>query len=335
MSNMKKLIESLDALNECPPGMDEGGMPMGSLPAPIDKGNPVTMNVSLNASGKEHVEDLINMMKNAGMSDAKEFGQDDMPALPMRMDMERLRDIVGEPGDEDTDEAYSPGDENAEGVVSNCCGAPVQDEREGTGRCSACGEGCEAVAEESIEEGGMKDQLIKAMEKIAADDSGDTLYKAMTKGAMGPDVQNYLQDMYDDVARDNGLHPDDDHDQIEEKMHELIAADYGMQEWANSPEGSEDDVDYRDQDYMTNMMGDDLHKKKKAYAAAQDGDNAMAVEAIKAQLMKALSEKKKPDANKNGIPDYAEDGKGPNDLAKGKKGGKPKKGKVPPQFKKK
>ena len=45
--------------------------------------------------------------------------------------------------------------------------------------------------------------------------------------------------------------------------------------------------------------------------------------------------KKKPDANDNGIPDYAEDGKGPNDLAKGKKGSKPKKGEVPPQFKKK
>ena len=208
-------MESLDALNECPPGMDEGGMPMGSLPAPMDKGNPVTMNVSLNASGKEHVEDLINMMKNAGMNDAKEVSAD---MMPMRMDMERLRDIVDEPGDEDTDEAYSPGDENAEGMVSNCCSAPVQDERNGTGRCSACGEGCEAVAEEAVEE------------------------------------------------------------------------------WANSPEGSEDDVDYRDQDYMTNMMGDDLHKKKKAYAAAQDGDNAMAVESIKAQLMKALAEKKaKPD----------------------------------------
>jgi hypothetical protein len=59
------------------------------------------------------------------------------------------------------------------------------------------------------------------------------------------------------------------------------------------------------------------------------------IETIKAQLMAALSEKKKPDANKNGIPDYAEDGKGPNDLAKGKKGSKPKKGQVPPQFKKK
>jgi len=232
MSDIKKLMESLDAINECPPGMDEGGMPpMASLPAPEDKGNPVTMNVSLNASGKEHVEDLINMMKNAGMNDAKEVGDMDMPQqLPMRMDMERLRDLVDEPDHE----------------------------------------------HEEIE-----------MEEAPCEECGEA---------------------------------------------PCCCDDTDMEEWANSPEGSEDDVDYRDQDYMTNMMGDDLHKKKKSYAAAQDGDNAMAVEAIKAQLMKALSEKKKPDANKNGIPDYAEDGKGKNDLAKGKK---PKKGEVPPQFKKK
>jgi len=286
MSDIKKLMESLDAINECPPEMGEGGMPpMGSLPAPMDKGNPVTMNVSLNASGKEHVEDLINMMKNAGMNDAKEVSPD---MMPMRMDMERLRDIVDEPK-EDVE----------------------------------------------VEEGGMKDQLIQAMEKIAADDSGELLYKALSKGAMGPDVQNYLQDMYNDVAVDNGLHPDDDHDQIEQKMWDQIEADYGMQEWANSPEGSEDDVDYRDQDYMTNMMGDDLHKKKKAFAKAQDGDNAMAVESIKAQLMKALAEKKKPDADGDGVPDWADKKPGKDDNAGKKKGSKPKKGQVPPQFKKK
>ena len=79
-------------------------------------------------------------------------------------------------------------------------------------------------------EGAMKDELIKAMEKIAADDSGDLLYKALSKGAMGPEVQKYLQDMYDDVAIDNGLHPDDDHDQIEQKMWDQIEADYGMGE---------------------------------------------------------------------------------------------------------
>lgn len=80
--------------------------------------------------------------------------------------------------------------------------------------------------------------------------------------------------------------------------------------------------------------GDDLHKEKGSYPATAGGDNPMK---IKETLWKALNEKKKkkPDANKNGIPDYAEDGKGPNDLAKGKKkGSKPKKGVVPPQFQK-
>ena len=227
MSDIKKLMESLDAINECPPGMDEGGMPpMASLPAPEDKGNPVTMNVSLNASGKEHVEDLINMMKNAGMNDAKEVGQD---MMPMRMDMERLRGIVDEPKDEDLEMEEAP--------------------------CEECGESpCSC-------------------------------------------------------------------DEVEE--------------WANSPEGVEGDEDYRDQDYMTNMMGDDLHKKKGAYKAAQDGDNAMAVEAIKAQLMAALQEKKKPDADGDGVPDWADKKPGKDDNEGKKKGSKPKKGEVPPQFKKK
>ena len=59
--NMKKLIESMDRIEEC--GMTE--MPAMAPPAPeMDSGNPVTMSVSLNASGKEHVDDLINMMKN-------------------------------------------------------------------------------------------------------------------------------------------------------------------------------------------------------------------------------------------------------------------------------
>jgi hypothetical protein len=85
------LLENEQITTEC--GMDEG--PMGMPPAPeMDRGNPVTMNVSLNASGKEHVEDLINMMKNAGMGGAKEVSPD---MMPMRTDMERLRDIVDGP----------------------------------------------------------------------------------------------------------------------------------------------------------------------------------------------------------------------------------------------
>ena len=88
---MKKLLESIDAL-EGPMGMPP------SLPAPeMDKGNPVTMSVSLNASGKDHVADLLDMMKNAGMSAAEPVSA---KMLSPRMDMERLASIVGEPQDE-------------------------------------------------------------------------------------------------------------------------------------------------------------------------------------------------------------------------------------------
>ena len=250
MSQMKKLLESLDNLQECPPEMAEGP---GMAPAPMDQGNPVTMNVSLNASGADHVQDLINMMKNAGLNDAKPA---DDAMMPMRQDMERLAAMMDEPGDEDTDEAYSPGDENAEGMVSNCCSAPVQDERNGTGRCSACGEGCEAVAEEAVEE------------------------------------------------------------------------------WANSPDGVEDEPEYSDHEKMTRDLSGGINREKKSFKAAQRGDNAMAVEAIKAQLIAALAEKKKPDADGDGVPDWADKKPGKDDHAGKKKGSKPKKGVVPPQFKK-
>jgi len=117
-------------------------------------------------------------------------------------------------------------------------------------------------------EGAMKDQLIQAMEKIAADDSGDLLYKALSKGAMGPDVQNYLQDMYDDVAIDHGLHPDDDHDEIEQRMWDQIEADYGMGEgnaYANAVRQAKKDGKKKG-DKIQGPDGDEitLEKDKKA-----------------------------------------------------------------------
>ena len=225
----KQTLTESEQLAECPPEMAEGP---GMAPAPMDQGNPVTMSVNLNASGAEHVQDLINMMKNAGMGDAKPAAD---AMMPMRQDMERLAAMMDEPGDEDTDEAYSPGDENAEGMVSNCCSAPVQDERNGTGRCSACGEGCEAVAEEAVEE------------------------------------------------------------------------------WANSPEGVEDEPEYSDHKKMVKDLSGGINREKKMYAKAQDGDNAMAIEAIKAQLMAALGEKMDPvgqeddDINNDGKKDKTDD----------------------------
>lgn len=168
----KKQLKESNQLEECPPDMPEQSMPM-------DQGNPVSVNISMNASGKEHVEDLLKLMKQAGLDDAKTVSTD---MMPMRQDMERLRDIVDEPDPEDE---------------------------------------------------------------------------------MEPNM--------------DGMSEPEDEDPKE---------DYN----------NEPDEEYRDHEFMTKDLSGGLNREKKAYKAAQDGDNAMAVESIKDQLYAALSEKKaKPD----------------------------------------
>jgi len=104
-SEMKTILESLQSV-------DEGGMPPMAPPMtpPMDKGNPVSINVSMNATGKEHVADLLDMMKNAGLGGASEVKPD---MMPMRTDIERLRDIVDGPKDESPcgDYSNSPNEE--------------------------------------------------------------------------------------------------------------------------------------------------------------------------------------------------------------------------------
>lgn len=55
---------------------------------------------------------------------------------------------------------------------------------------------------------------------------------------------------------------------------------------------NEPDEDYRDHKFMTKDLSGGINREKKAYKAAQPGDNAMAVESIKKQLWAALQEKK-------------------------------------------
>ena len=216
----------MDHIEEC--GMTEMPAMPASLPAPeMDKGNPVTVSVSMNASGKEHVADLLDMMKNAGLGSAEPVGA---KMLSPRMDMERLSGIMDEPGFDDKEMPLPKGDE-------------------------------------------------ADMEEID--------------------------------------------DEIE------VEGDY-----ANEP-----DPEYGD---MSDAIpdGNDLNRKKKSYAATQDGDNPMAVEAIKATLMKALAEKKMPmgpgpDGKKGTDDDKPAFLNQKTSDKKSKGGSKPKKGEVPPQFKKK
>ena len=67
-----------------------------------------------------------------------------------KADMEMIQPAYAQA--KNLDEAYSAGDENEEGMVSNCCGAPIMDVYQGHGRCSDCKEMASAVAEESVNE---------------------------------------------------------------------------------------------------------------------------------------------------------------------------------------
>jgi hypothetical protein len=284
--DMKKLIESMDHIEEC--GMTEMPAMPASLPAPeMDKGNPVTVNVSMNASGKEHVADLLDMMKNAGLGGAEPVGA---KTLSPRMDMERLSAMMDEP------------------------------------------------KEEGIEEGGMKDAVTDMQEQLH--DFAQEIQKGMHSY---DNVVDELNDMFDEV-KDMG---DPIVTNAFKVLRSLEPEDFGEGEGGGPNRASmvaqdamdmidgSDDSDY---DHLPNLEGyanepdaqygdmsdaipdgNDLNRKKKAYAATQDGDNPMAVEAIKAALYAALTEKKKtmvkgPDGKM--VPDYAADGKGKGDLKK-------------------
>jgi hypothetical protein len=90
-----KMIDSIESKNtltestvtECG---DMGGM---GATAPQNPGNPVTASITLNASGMDNVADLMKLIQNAGLQPQ---GPASAPTLPMRTDMEQLRDkMVG------------------------------------------------------------------------------------------------------------------------------------------------------------------------------------------------------------------------------------------------
>lgn len=168
--DMKKLLESMDHIEL------EGGMPMvPSVPpmAPEDKGNPVTMNVSMNASGKDHVADLLDMMKNAGMAGAGEVAD---TGLPMRTDMERLRGIVDGPKDMDD---LKPGmqDEPCEKCGKNHIGA------------SSCNDDIDMDDEASTEDyANAPDEEYKAIDDVI--NSGDDLHRSKDAYAATQDGDN-------------------------------------------------------------------------------------------------------------------------------------------------
>ena len=67
---------------------------------------------------------------------------------------------------------------------------------------------------------------------------------------------------------------------------------------------NEPDEKYDDHEKMTHDLSGGINRRKKAFKAAQRGDNAMAVEALMSELKAALAEKKQIDRNGDGKNDW-------------------------------
>lgn len=105
---MKKILESFNAVQAeaC------GSMPdtMGSMPQ--RDGNPVSMNISLNASGKENVDELMSLLKSAGLDGAAMPRSMPAPAksMPMALAMDNAEmeehEFSNSPDEEYSDTEY-------------------------------------------------------------------------------------------------------------------------------------------------------------------------------------------------------------------------------------
>lgn len=99
-NNKKQELTESRRIAECPPEQAEAA----PVTPQASEGTPVSVNVNMTASGKEHVGDLLAMMKSAGLDNAQQMKPDMMP--PMRQDMDRLKAIIDEP-EMETDVTYS------------------------------------------------------------------------------------------------------------------------------------------------------------------------------------------------------------------------------------
>jgi hypothetical protein len=111
--------------------------------------------------------------------------------------------------------------------------------------------------------------------------------KPMAPDMMPMDKMRDLVKMGPPPGMDDMPKGDDDKDKDA-----IMGMDMGMEDdveeagYDNSPE-----EDYKDHTYMTKDLSGGINREKKAYAKAQDGDNAMAVEELQAALRDALMTK--------------------------------------------
>jgi|694.fasta_scaffold38778_8 hypothetical protein len=102
------------------------------------------------------------------------------------------------------------------------------------------------------------------LHKVArsGDNGFDMLYNAQ-QGKYGREIEQSIQDMYDDISIDTGYHGDDDFEQIYDRMLDNIEADYGQQGMAEAKVDSDghsvDHADSGEYDYEGDQAKDQLN----------------------------------------------------------------------------
>jgi hypothetical protein len=302
----------MDKIEEC--GMTE--MPDMAPAAPeMDKGNPVTVNVSMNASGKEHVADLLDMMKNAGLGDAEPAGD---AMMSPRMDMERLSGIMGEPKDGAEDDKMDlPAVADLDGGEDESYAAEM--------------DGLEDELAADMDEGQFKREMTDDAQQMDKEDFVDKYsdYGEEEASAMWDDMNEAAtEDMSSEgtyTIKVKGKDMDSQNELARIASLSGVSAPQEMETEAAGDYANEPDEQYSDLSAVI-PDGDDLHKKKKSHPATAGGDNPMAIENIKAALYAALTEKKMSEGEvPAGLKAYqAKKGKG-----KAPAKGKSKSGKMP------
>lgn len=162
--DMRTILESYHAVSEAPVPAIPSQMPPAAMPPQEPQGQPVSMNISLNASGKEHVEDLMGLMKLAGV----EGNAPGDTKLDLDIDGDNQPDLALMPKEEDDmEEEYANEPEEEYGALDDVIpsGDDLHKKKKGF---SATAGGDNPMAVESI-----KERLYRALSEKKKSKKGD------------------------------------------------------------------------------------------------------------------------------------------------------------------
>lgn len=134
-------------------------------------------------------------------------------------------------------------------------------------------------------------EIEATLAKIAAagDDGYEMIYDGLN-GLLGGQVQIILQDMYDDVSRENRLHPDDGYEQIVDRIMDHIESDYGLaEEWSEKYKRSIDCSNPRGFSQKAHCAG--RNKNESEELTEQDLQEAVSTLELADFLFKGLEQK--------------------------------------------